>query len=118
VQILWKTRFTSAPVRAIWRRSVPLGAARDRMIPLPPGMPRMPRLVGALDESPAVCVNFLSSGIAPNLKRRGATMTNPPLDVLNIDIGWLHIGAIGPLAIIVLAIIVGAYFVGRGLRHR
>jgi hypothetical protein len=41
-----------------------------------------------------------------------------PPDVLNIDFGPVHIGAVGPLAVMVVAIIVGAYFIRRGLRHR
>jgi hypothetical protein len=35
--------------------------------------------------------------------------------VLIFDFGPIHVGAVGPLAIIVVAIIVGAYFIGRGL---
>jgi hypothetical protein len=43
-------------------------------------------------------------------------MTDFPSNVLNIDFGPVHIGAVGPLAIIVVAIIVAAYFVGLRLR--
>jgi hypothetical protein len=45
-------------------------------------------------------------------------MTNPPPDALNIDIGWLHIGAVGQLAVIVVAVLITAYFLSRGLRRR
>jgi hypothetical protein len=45
-------------------------------------------------------------------------MTNAPPDILNIDLGPLHIDAVGLPAIVVVAIIVGAYFIGRGLRRR
>jgi hypothetical protein len=36
-----------------------------------------------------------------------------PPDVLNIDLGWLHIGAVGPRAITTVTVIVGAYFLSR-----
>jgi hypothetical protein len=44
-------------------------------------------------------------------------MTGLPPDALNIDFWGLHIGAVGVPAIVVVAIIVGAYVLGRALRH-
>jgi hypothetical protein len=38
--------------------------------------------------------------------------------LLKIHFGSIAIEAVGPLAIIVVAIIVGAYFIGSGLRLR
>jgi hypothetical protein len=48
--------------------------------------------------------------------RRTAPMTY--LSLLKIHFSPVAVEAIGPLAIIVVAIIVGAYFIGSGLRLR
>jgi hypothetical protein len=45
-------------------------------------------------------------------------MANGSPDLLNIDFGWLHIGAVGLPAIFVVALIIGGALVSRYFERR
>jgi hypothetical protein len=60
------------------------------------------------------------TGIVPNfeIERCIIPTTNLPPDILNIDIGWLHIGAVGLPAIIALGLIIVGVLVSRYYERR